>query len=171
MWAILFPQEELRADLWKLDARAVHHIALQAARDFHPVLQRFVERADVDYTIAVGLNAARRPKEWPVSRVTIMGDAVHVMPPLGAHGGNTALRDAALLAEKLQEAAYRGEPLEHAIKTYQQEMIEYAFQEVESSMAMLQRSTTRNPLVRWAMLRAVPWLRSTANSRLVLDTE
>ena len=171
MWAILFPQEELRADLWKLDARAVHHIALQAARDFHPVLQRFVERADVDYTIAVGLNAARRPKEWPVSRVTLMGDAVHVMPPLGAHGGNTALRDAALLAEKLQEAAYRGEPLEHAIKTYQQEMIEYAFQEVESSMTMLQRSTTRNPLVRWAMLRAVPWLRSTVNSPLVLDTE
>ena len=171
MWAILFPQQELPADLWKLDAGELHHLALRAARDFHSALQRFVERADVDYTIAVVLNAATRPKMWPVSRATLMGDAVHVMPPLGAHGGNTALRDAALLAEKLQDVANRGGSLEQAIKSYQQEMVEYAFKEVESSMAMLRRSTTRNPLVRWGMLRAVPWLRSPISSSLVLDTD
>lgn len=171
MWAMLFPEEELPAAVWKLDAGALHELALQAAGEFHPVLRRLVERADVDYTIAVALSAARRPKEWPVSRATLMGDAVHVMPPLGAHGGNTALRDAALLADKLLDMACRGEPVEQAVKMYQQEMIGYAFQEVEGAMAMLRRSTTTNQLVRWAMLRAVPWLRSTVGSAFVLDSD
>src|SRR5262249_38489193 len=116
MWAVLLPQGELPANLWKLDAGALQQLALQAARVLHPGLQGSEMVAASDYSIGVALNAARRPKQWPVARATLMGDAVHVMPPLGAHGGNTALRDAALLAEKLQDVARRGEPLEHAIK-------------------------------------------------------
>jgi 2-polyprenyl-6-methoxyphenol hydroxylase-like FAD-dependent oxidoreductase len=145
--------------------------ARAAVHAFHPVLQRLVERADVEFTMAVTLNAATRPKKWPVSRATVMGDAVHVMPPLGAHGGNTALRDAALLAETLQDAASRGVRLEHAINTYQQQLVAYAFQEVESSMTMLRRSATRNPLVRFAMLRAVPWVRSLGSASVVVNEE
>jgi 2-polyprenyl-6-methoxyphenol hydroxylase-like FAD-dependent oxidoreductase len=91
------------------------------------------------------LAAATRPKEWSASRVTLLGDAVHVMPPTGAHGGNTALRDAALLSEKLQCEARSDAGFANAIQEYQQEMIVYAFKEVESSMAMLRRSTLKNP--------------------------
>ncbi len=171
MWATLFPQQALPADMWTGDPKALHDLALEAARAFHPVLQRFVERADVDFTVAVTLNAASRPKKWPATRATLMGDAVHVMPPTGAHGGNTALRDAALLAEKLQDAARRGESLEQAIKTYQEEMVAYAFKEVVSSTTMLRRSTIRNPLVRFAMLRAVPWLRSLSGSSPVVNED
>lgn len=89
-----------------------------------------------------------------------MGDAVHVMPPFGAHGGNTALRDAALLSEKLQASVQRQEPLEQAIGAYQEEMLAYAFQEVEASKAMMRRFAADNPLLRWVMLRAIPSLRS-----------
>jgi 2-polyprenyl-6-methoxyphenol hydroxylase-like FAD-dependent oxidoreductase len=108
----------------------------------------------------VTLSAATRPTIWPVSRATLLGDAVHVMPPFGAHGGNTALRDAALLSEKLQGAVARREPLERAMGAYQEEMVAYAFHEVEASKAMMRRFAVENPLTRWAMLRAVPWLRS-----------
>jgi 2-polyprenyl-6-methoxyphenol hydroxylase-like FAD-dependent oxidoreductase len=87
MWAILCPKEQLPPDVRGLSGEALHNLALERARDFHPVLQRFVERADVDYTIAVQLLAATRPVTWPVSRTKLMGDAVHVMPPFGAHGG------------------------------------------------------------------------------------
>lgn len=169
MWAMMFPQEKLPSGLWKLNAEALHQLALSAVRDFHSVLQRFVEHANVDYTIAVTLHAAARPKTWPASRATLMGDAVHVMPPLGAHGGNTALRDAALLAQKLQDAAQRGTPLEQAIKIYQEEMVVEAFKEVQSSTAMLGRITTKNPLVRWVMLRGAPWLRARTSSSFKLD--
>lgn len=68
-----------------------------------------------------------------------MGDAVHVMPPFGAHGGNTALRDAALLAGKLTA----GQPLEPAIAAYQEEMIAYAFARSRGSMTMMRRMTAQ----------------------------
>ena len=105
MWALVFPMEDLTPEVRERNTEALHRLALDGARAFHQVLQRFVERADVDYTLAVQLLAAKRPTWWAVSHATLMGDAVHVMPPFGAHGGNTALRDAALLSEKLQSAA------------------------------------------------------------------
>src|SRR5262249_18930449 len=46
MWAMVFPQEDLPSDIWTLDAEALYHLAREAARDFHPVLQRFVGYAD-----------------------------------------------------------------------------------------------------------------------------
>lgn len=144
----------------------MHRFASEGASDFHPVLRQLVARAEIDYTLAVQLSAAPRPTTWPASRVTLMGDAVHVMPPFGAHGGNTALRDAALLAEKLQEAVACGEAVEHAIGAYQEEMVAYAFREVEASQQMMRRFTGQNPLIRWVMLRATPWLRSLTGKSL-----
>jgi len=169
MWALLFPRDALPPDARERSAEAMHRLALEGAQDFHPVLRRFVEGADVDCTMPVPLSSATRPATWPVLRATLMGDAVHVMPPFGAHGGNTALCDAALLAEKLQDAAAREKPLEVAIRAYQAEMTEYAFQQVETSKTMMRRFTITNPLVRWAMLRALPWLRSPTATPVALD--
>ena len=138
----------------------MHGIAIAAARDYHPVLQRFVHDAEVEYTVATALSSATRPTDWPASHVTLMGDAVHVMPPTGAHGGNTALRDAALLADRLQAGRRDGASVREAIGEYQREMIAYAFREVENSVAMLRRNNVTNPVARFAMLRVVPWARS-----------
>jgi 2-polyprenyl-6-methoxyphenol hydroxylase-like FAD-dependent oxidoreductase len=160
MWAVMLPKEELPADLWSLAPQALHGIARAAARDYHPVLRRLVHDAEVEYTVATALSSATRPTDWPASHVTLMGDAVHVMPPTGAHGGNTALRDAALLADRLQAARRDGASVQQAIGEYQREMIAYAFREVENSVAMLRRNNVTNPLARFAMLRLVPWVRS-----------
>ena len=160
MWAVMLPKEELPADLWNLAPEALHGIAIAAARDYHPVLQRFVHDTEVEYTVATALSSATRPTDWPASHVTLMGDAVHVMPPTGAHGGNTALRDAALLADRLQAGRRDGASMREAIGEYQREMIAYAFREVENSVAMLRRNNVTNPVARFAMLRVVPWARS-----------
>lgn len=158
-------KEVLPTRPWALAPAALHRVALDIARDFHPVLRRFVEEAHVDYTILTSLAAATRPAGWRASRVTLLGDAVHAMPPTGALGGNTALRDAALLAQRLQEAP-NGDLLE-AVRRYQEEMMSYAFKEVDSSVAMLRRTCAMHPLARFAMLRTVPWLRSLAGQSLV----
>lgn len=48
------------------------------------------------------LSAMPEIAPWePSCRVTLLGDAVHVMPPTGAMGANTALRDAADLARRI----------------------------------------------------------------------
>ncbi len=108
----------------------------------------------------MGSDATERGTARPASHVTLMGDAVHVMPPTGAHGGNTALRDAALLADRLQAAHRDGTSVQEAIGEYQRKMIAYAFREVENSVAMLRRNNVTNSLARFAMLRLVPWVRS-----------
>jgi 2-polyprenyl-6-methoxyphenol hydroxylase-like FAD-dependent oxidoreductase len=171
MWALIFPQEALPTELLELQAEELHGRALEAARRFHPVLRRLVEHATVPDTIAVPLNAGTRPTGWSGSRVTLMGDAVHVMPPLGAHGGNTALCDAALLADKLISALHAGDPIERTIRSYQEEMIAADFKEVDSAVSMLRRMTSKNLVTRWAMTSAVPWLRSLGKPALNAEEE
>lgn len=169
MWALLLPKELFPVSHEKLDSENLLRFALKTALDFHPVLRQFVNQADVECTMLVKLKAARKPSSWPVSRITLMGDAVHAMPPTGSHGGNTALRDAALLAEKLKAAASQGEPLEKAIASYQAEMSQYAFREVKAAKAMLKRFSIQNPFMGWVMLRAMPWIRSMKNKPLTTE--
>jgi 2-polyprenyl-6-methoxyphenol hydroxylase-like FAD-dependent oxidoreductase len=166
MWAVVLMKTELPENVWKLDAKALHQLALDASSDYHPILRRFVENADVDYTVVTTLSVATQPKVWPASRATLMGDAVHVMPPTGAHGGNTAMRDAALLADKLISSRRNGISVEQAIQEYQDEMIPYAFKEVRQSVAMLARGNIKNPLIRWLMMRALPWFHSLVGKSL-----
>lgn len=169
MWAINMPAKDFPADR-RLDTAELHALALEAAAEFHPALRRLVERADIDYTLPVPLRAGVRPAHWPAARATLLGDAVHLMPPFNAHGGNTALRDAALLGEKLRAAVEMGEPIENAVAEYQREMLDYAFKEVEDAKKMMSRVTTRNPLIRWGMLRAAPWVQSLRGKSLELES-
>jgi 2-polyprenyl-6-methoxyphenol hydroxylase-like FAD-dependent oxidoreductase len=171
MWAIVRRTAEWPSDAVSASGAVLLQLASDAAREFHPVLRRFVANADVDATLAVPIRAATRPSQWAPSRATLMGDAVHAMPPFGAHGGNTALRDAALLSAKLCEAALRGEPLVGALDAYQKEMLDYAFAAVDSATSSMNRLNSRNPLVRWFMLRALPWYHSRRSDRLVVEAE
>jgi 2-polyprenyl-6-methoxyphenol hydroxylase-like FAD-dependent oxidoreductase len=64
-----------------------------------------------------------------MQRVTALGDAIHVMPPTGGQGANTALRDAACLVEAIKS---RGATLE-GIRTFETKMREYALAAVKGS--------------------------------------
>jgi 2-polyprenyl-6-methoxyphenol hydroxylase-like FAD-dependent oxidoreductase len=171
VWAIGCPKNRLPHRASDLEPAALHQLALAAVRDFHPVLRRFVADADVRYTMLTPLAAATKPSAWPAPPITLMGDAVHVMPPTGAHGGNTALRDAALLADTLQGAVAAGTPVRDAIARYQSEMVAYAFKEVDASIRTLRRINASNPLFRFAMFRAMPWLRARIKGRLMTNQE
>ncbi|MEV7627013.1 FAD-dependent monooxygenase [Actinoplanes sp. NPDC089786] len=92
------------------------------------------------------------------ARATVMGDAVHVMPPFGAQGGNTALRDAALLARRLIEARANGTPVEEAIAGYQDEMAPYAFRAVDTAAGLMRRLTGGAAAPHWVLTRVLPRL-------------
>ncbi|WP_163569274.1 FAD-dependent oxidoreductase [Fodinicola feengrottensis] len=66
---------------------------------WHPHLRRLIAESAHDQLRAVGFTAATPVPAWRTSNVTVLGDAIHHMPPVGGLGGNTALRDARLLCQ------------------------------------------------------------------------
>jgi 2-polyprenyl-6-methoxyphenol hydroxylase-like FAD-dependent oxidoreductase len=59
--------------------------------------------------------------------VTLLGDAVHSMPPTGGIGANTALRDAQLLTSNLARAVAGDWRLLDAVAEYEAQMRDYGF--------------------------------------------
>ncbi|GID92209.1 FAD-dependent oxidoreductase [Amorphoplanes digitatis] len=157
MWGMLLRQEEVPMGVHG-NLLALRELAARLSADFHPLIRRLVDTAELDATVLNLFAAGRRPRRWAVPRATMMGDAVHVMPPFGAHGGNTALRDAALLGRRLVEARASGEPVEDAIARYQDEMVPYAFRAVDTAAGMMRRLTGDASAPRWVLTRVLPRL-------------
>jgi salicylate hydroxylase len=67
---------------------------------------------------------------WPAGPVTLLGDAVHAMSPAGGSGANTALRDAALLTDRLSTS---GGSLFDGIGDYEKAMLDYGFAAVRAA--------------------------------------
>lgn len=95
---------------------------------------------------ALPFQASDRPAPWSPSRVTVLGDAIHGMPPAGGNGANTALRDAALLTRQLVRAARGEQPLIEAVGEYETEMRDYGFAAVDEAMKTLRRGLASNPV-------------------------
>jgi 2-octaprenyl-6-methoxyphenol hydroxylase len=53
--------------------------------------------------------AIEQPRQFAKSRIALVGEAAHVVPPIGAQGLNMGLRDAADLADIVREAMAAGE--------------------------------------------------------------
>ncbi|GIJ23023.1 FAD-dependent oxidoreductase [Micromonospora lutea] len=157
MWALLLRQEEVPIDV-RGSLRALWKQAAVMSTDFHPLIRRLVDTAELDATVLNVFATGQRPHRWAVPRATMMGDAVHVMPPFGAHGGNTALRDAALLGHKLVAARENGTPVEEAIAGYQDEMVPYAFRAVDTAARLMRRLTGGAAAPHWVLTRVLPRL-------------
>jgi salicylate hydroxylase len=63
----------------------------------------------------------------------VIGDAIHAMLPTFGMGGNTSLRDAALLTDGLAAAARGDLPVVDAIAGYEAAMREYVYPIMEMS--------------------------------------
>jgi 2-polyprenyl-6-methoxyphenol hydroxylase-like FAD-dependent oxidoreductase len=157
MWGLLLRQQEVPiADRGNL--LALRRLAARMSVDFHPLIRRLIDTAELDATVLNLFATGRRPHRWAVPRATMMGDAVHAMPPFGAHGGNTALRDAALLGHHLVEARANGTPVEEAIAAYQDEMVPYAFRAVDTAAGLMRRLTGSAAAPHWVLTRVLPRL-------------
>ncbi|MGC5054753.1 FAD-dependent oxidoreductase [Micromonospora sp. DT48] len=157
MWAMLLRQEEVPTGI-RRNLLALWQLVDRMSADFHPLVRRLVDTAEPDATVLNLFATGRRPHRWAMPRATMMGDAVHAMPPFGAHGGNTALRDAALLGRKLVEARTNGTPVEEAIDGYQDEMVRYAFRAVGTASRLMRRLTGSAAAPHWVLTRVLPRL-------------
>ncbi|MHA6763562.1 FAD-dependent oxidoreductase [Streptacidiphilus sp. PAMC 29251] len=109
-------------------------LVLKRTVDWHPDLRGVFAHAEPDETHPIALRATAPVEPWEPGNVVPVGDAVHVMPPTGGVGANTALRDGALLSSALIRASRGEQPLAEAIAGYQAEMTVYANEAVNMSL-------------------------------------
>ena len=103
-------------------------------RSWHPNIRALVDRCEPDETCTVRIRHAGPISGWGTGPVTLLGDAVHAMPPSRGSGANLALRDAARLCRRLL-AVHRGEqPLRTALDDYEEVMLREGFAEVAASI-------------------------------------
>lgn len=150
MWNVLgtWPVFGDRAEVSRLDGAGLRDLALRVTRDWHPDLRTLIGMSDVDSLALLPLRTSTRVGQWPTNRVTLLGDAVHSMPPTAGAGANTALVDAAVLARELV-AADRGErDVLAALERYEAEMVPRAFGFVRRADQNLKMAVSANPVGR-----------------------
>ncbi|WP_189335701.1 FAD-dependent oxidoreductase [Actinoplanes ianthinogenes] len=123
------PERRDPADLWRTVG--------EATADWHPEIHKLVSYADSGSFFPITIRASDRVEPWASGPVTLLGDAVHTMPPAGGVGANAALRDAASLARELLAGGAVGD----AVAAYERVMIPRGFDTVENSVRMIGRMT------------------------------
>ena len=98
-------------DFLHLNSEESAALSLKLTDEWDPSIRALLELQDVAQSSTLRVRSAiPNPQPWNASeRVTLLGDAIHAMSPCGGVGAVTALRDAALLMEKLVEGGVSAE--------------------------------------------------------------
>ncbi|MGI5127615.1 FAD-dependent oxidoreductase [Pseudonocardia sp. CA-107938] len=147
--ALIADTRSLPTHLHDLDGPALAGVAAGMLDGWHPVLRRIYAECDPATVAPLVVQQSRTVDPWPSSAVTVLGDAVHNMSPVGGLGANTALRDAAELARQLI-AVRNGAPLVPSIGAYEQRMREWGYAALREAASNTRRATTSNRLSRHA---------------------
>ncbi|MCU1645365.1 MAG: nicC [Nocardia sp.] len=131
-WAVFGPRTRLGLDADGDPDQDALAVIEQATRDWHPALREIFANTDRNTVAAMTVRTAAAPELRPAGRVTLLGDAIHVMSPAAGLGANTALRDAATLTDAL--AAAQGD-LIAAVASYEAQMRAYAAEAITASLA------------------------------------
>ncbi|MCJ1326149.1 hypothetical protein MMC10_002813 [Thelotrema lepadinum] len=93
-------------------------------KDWDPSFKPLFDLQDFSQTsiLQIGITATPIPQWQSTGRVTLIGDAIHAMPPTGGIGATTALRDVGVLLKVLTEEGLSAESL----TKYENEMRAYA---------------------------------------------
>jgi 2-polyprenyl-6-methoxyphenol hydroxylase-like FAD-dependent oxidoreductase len=169
MWGLLARRGKFPIDLEQLDETGLLALAGERIAGWHASVRDLVAASDPDAVLLTPIRTAIEIRPWPASTVTLLGDAIHSMPPTAGVGANTALRDAQLLTRNLSQAAHAHMPLLAAIADYETQMRQYGFAAVRASTANLRRQQrTENTLALAGMklalrvLNAIPAARRRA---------
>lgn len=128
------PDEELTS-LGNAGAAA---LSRRLTEHWHGSLRPLTDMQDESQTSVLRLVSSPAEVEaWEAdARITLIGDAVHVMLPTAASGANTVMRDAALLTKVLGEKGVSRE----SIAEYEAEMRRYAGETIRMSAKVGQMS-------------------------------
>lgn len=148
MWAFVAHRRSYPRGTDGLGGKALREVVEQRMTRWHPVLRRLMAESGPDTIQQFDFAAAAPVKPWPETSVTLLGDAIHYMPPVGGMGGNTALQDAQRLCAALATAAGGTSPLATALRDYQAEMLDRGFKTVRGVRLYTRMAISRSRLLR-----------------------
>jgi 2-polyprenyl-6-methoxyphenol hydroxylase-like FAD-dependent oxidoreductase len=122
------PDEEL----FRMAPEELWRLTVDATAAWHAGVRELFAHADPSTFFPITIRAGERVEAWEPGPVTLLGDAIHTMPPAGGVGANTALRDAQTLAGGLTG----GLSVVDAVAAYERVMLPRGFEVVESSLRM-----------------------------------
>ena len=128
-----------------MEGPSTQRVIADLASGWHPILRQLIVTCD-PASVAMFPFASLMPPSWPTGPVTLLGDAIHLMPPTGGIGANTAMRDARLLTRQLIAVARGQSDLTEAINGYEVEMREYSAAAARSAMTTLRQGLNTNPV-------------------------
>ena len=141
-WAYSGPRTDLERGtvLERLAPPDLQRLVLDHIRSWHPDYSVLVCASDPSTFHVTSIKTSVPVASWPSRRITLIGDAIHSMTPYRGIGANVALRDAALLRRRLVAATAGESTIETAIEGYEQEMRDYGFAAVRTSLQALEQA-------------------------------
>jgi salicylate hydroxylase len=150
-WAYGGLRTDLERDtpLEQLAPPDLQRLVLDRIRNWHPDYSVLVCASDPSTFYVGSIKTSVPVASWPTRRITLVGDAIHSMTPYRGIGANIALRDAALLRNKLAAAAGGEGSIEAAIHDYERQMRDYGFSAVRTSLQALEQAVGDKGLRFW----------------------
>jgi 2-polyprenyl-6-methoxyphenol hydroxylase-like FAD-dependent oxidoreductase len=126
--------------LFRMAPEEIWTLTVEATAGWHAGVRELFSHADPSTFFPITIRAGERVEAWEPGPVTLLGDAIHPMPPTGGVGANTALRDAQTLAAELTGGA----SLVDAVAAYERVMLPRGFEVVDRSLEMAGQLFGRN---------------------------
>lgn len=148
LWGFFTHRHEYPVDMQRLDEHGLLRVVGQMIQKWHPDLCRLVAEADSSSISLNPLKTSTLIDPWKSTNVTLLGDSIHNMPPVGGLGGNMALRDASALVRALTAVQHGTSSLLPAIGVYEAEMRAYGFAAVRAALGYTKQAITSKRLER-----------------------
>lgn len=144
LWAVIAHHRDFPAGVAEMDGTARQAVCADMAAGWHPALARMIAESRPESVELLRLKHSTLLKPWPSTTVTVLGDAVHNMPPVGGLGANAALLDAAALAEEL----LRHDTPVAAVAAYEKRMRDHGYGALRESVTNTRRAISPNVVSR-----------------------
>jgi 2-polyprenyl-6-methoxyphenol hydroxylase-like FAD-dependent oxidoreductase len=141
MWGLLGSREHFPIadkDLQAMGSADLQRTAVELTKEWYPTLSPFTQQANPEESFFLTMRRSIPIEHWQTGNITLLGDAIHVMPANGS-GANSALRDASQLSRSLIAVAIEGMPLHQALHDYEIEMLRSGFGAVQTFLQGMKR--------------------------------